>query len=322
MASFSGIVLPTHLQSTPTCLKLKKICCNRWCWCYTAILLIIALLALALIILSQVPRVTPSVSPKALFANSTVEVQFDEMAWLDHLDMRLFSSLDCQPQGQLYVIRGHNCNELPNITTNYVDPYNPVDRVYMRPGSTIHFTVSPNSYGQVWIFTNCMSSSDPQCDASRFDCQRPPQGSFCFEAAQYTNRSYLHLITQPAYYFIRLNPPSFNVTPNKLNFRHSYGRVLYDLSRIVSLAENVTQLSSTYTPIYIGNSFSYEETCVLLNIAEETVCGNDIQLQSTNVTRRQDVLLYPAIVFLIANVILLAVMGVHVYWYCCSRNVS
>ena len=286
------------------------------------ILLVTALLALALIVLSQVPRITPLVSPKALFTNGTVELQFDQMDWLDRLDMRLHSSVHCQPRGKLYVIRGHDCNELPNITTSYVDPYNPVDRVYMRPGSTINFTVSPNSHGRVWIFTNCMFSSDPECDASRFDCQYPPQGSFCFEAAQYTNSSYLHPITQSAYYFIRQHPPSFNVTPNKHNYGHSYHRVLHDLSRIVSLAENVTQLSSTYSPIYIGNPFSYEETCVLLNIAEGTVCGNDIRLQSTNVTRRQDVLLYPAIMFLIAVVILIVVIGVHVHRNCCSGNVS
>ena len=283
------------------------------------ILLFLALLALALIILSQVPQLTPLVSPKALFTNSTVELQFDQMDWLDRLDMRLHSSVHCQPQGKLYVIRGHDCNELPNITTSYVDPYNPVDRVYMRPGSTINFTVSPNSYGHVWIFTNCMASSDPQCDASRFECQQPPQGSFCFEAARYTNSSYLHPITQPAYYFIRQNPPSFNVAPNKHNFRHSYHRVLHDLDRIVSLAVNVIQLSSTYTPIYIGNRFSYEATCVLVNIPQRPICGNDIQLQSTNVTKRQDVLLYPAMLFLIAFAILSAVICVHV---CSSRNVS
>ena len=316
MGLFLGyIVLQNHLN-IHTGLTLRKICCNRWCWCYTMILLVITLLAIVLIILSQVPHVTTLVSPKALFTNSTVELQFDQMAWLDHLHMRLHSSSGCQPQGQLYVIQGHNCNDLPSISTSYVDPNNPVDHVYMRPGSSINFTVSRNSYGQVWIFTNCMFSSDPQCDASHFDCQKPPRGSFCFEAAQYTNRSYLHPITHSAYYFIRQHPPSFNVTPNKHDFRHSYHRVLHDLGRIVSLAVNVTPLSSTYTPIYIGKKLLlFDKSCVLVNIAQQPICGHDIQLQSTNVTRRQDVLLYPAVPLLIAVAVWFIVMCIH--RYCC-----
>ena len=309
-------------SSKYTYCELKKICCNRWCWCYTVIILVIVLVAIGLIIFSQVPRVTPLVSPIALFTNSTVELEFAQTDWLDHLDMRLHSSTSCQPQAKLYVLQGNDCSYLPSITTSYVDPNNPVDHVYMLPGSTINFTVTPNSYGEVWIFTNCMFSSDPECDASRFDCQQPPQGSFCFKAAQYSNSSYLHPITHSAYYFIRQHPPSFNITPNKFNFSHSYHRFLHDLGRIVSLPVIVYQLSSAYTPIYIGNPFSSKKTCVLVNIAQRPVCGHDIQLQSTNATRRQDVLLYLAIPFLIAVVILFAVMCVHVCRYCSSKNVS
>lgn len=293
--------------------KLKKMCCNRWCCFYTGSFLVIVLLSSLLPILSQFPQlVMPSVRPKVIFDNSTVELQISQMPLLDYLDIRLGTGSTCSPE--LYVIQGQDCSQLPNITTHYVD--NPLKHVYMRPGSTINFTVSPTSKGEVWIFSDQQSTDDFDTDNAAFDCQQQSPGTFCFEAANIQNGSYLHQITQPAYYSIRQRPHSLycNVTPNQTNFSRSYYRVLFNISTSVT---NKIQLSPTVSPVRIGKPFFYEKTCVLLYISEGSDCDRTT-LQVFDATRRQDFLLYPAIAVIFLVVALTTVITVHVY--CCIRR--
>lgn len=297
-------------NSVPTGKKLKKICCNRWCLCYTGNILVIALLSSLLPILSQLPHlVLPSLRPKVIFDNSTVQLQFSQMSLLDGLDLRLSTESTCSPK--LYVMQGQDCSQLPNVTTHYVDPCNPLDHVYMRPGSTINFTVSPNSNGHVWIFSDQQSTDDFDRDASAFDCQQQSPGTFCFEAADIKNGSYLHQITQPAYYSVRQRPETLycNVTPNQTNFSHSYYRVLFNISSSVA---NVIHLSPTLTPIHIGKPFIYEKTCILLYVSEWSDCDRT-RLQFFNATRRQDFLLYPGIAVIFLVVTLIIVITVHIW---------
>ena len=277
--------------------------------------MVIALLSSLLPILSQIPQVVmPSVRPMVIFDNSTVELQISQMALLDYLDIRLNPGSTCSPE--LYVMQGQDCSQLPNITTHYVDPYNALNHVYMRPESTINFTVSSNSKGEVWIFSDQQFTDDFDTDDSAFDCRQQSPGTFCFEAADIQNGSYLHQITQPAYYSIRQRPESLycNVTPNPTNFSHSYYRVLFDIS---SLVTNVIHLSPTVSPVRIGKPFVYEKTCVLLYISEWSDCYRT-KLQVFNATRRQDFLLYPAIAVVFLVVALTVVITVHVY--CCIKG--
>ena len=301
-------------------LNLKKICCNRWCYCYTAVFLIIALLSLLLIVLSQVPRVVPSVRPKYVYWNNTIELQFDQMSWLNNIDT-YFNDLSCQPQGQLYVLQGQDCAELPTVTTNFVNPQSPVDSVYMRQGSTIVFTVSPGSHGQEWIFSDYESTNDFDGNPTQFNCNDPPLGAYCFEVAEYLNESFSYTITQPAFYYIRQHPPSFNVTPHRRNFANSYNRVLFEVEAIPSSA-TIAQLSSVSTTVNFRNSFMLEKTCVLLNIPERCLGSNRIELQASNATRRQDILLYPGISVVIFFAVLIIVVSVHVVYHHSRRQVS
>ena len=254
----------------------------------------------------------PSLRPKVIFDNSTVELQFSQMPLLDYLDIQLNSGSTCSPE--LYVMQGQDCSQLPNITTHYVD--NPLNHVYMRPGSTINFTVSPTSKGEVWIFSDQQSTDCFDRVDSAFDCQQQSPGTFCFEAADIQNGSYLHQITQPAYYSIRQRPDSLycNVTPNQTNFSRSYHRVLFNISSSVA---NEIQLSPTLTTVRIGKPFVYEKTCVLLYISEWSDCDRTT-LQVFNAKRRQDFLLYPAIGVVFVVVALTIVITVHVY--CCIRR--
>lgn len=291
--------------------NLRKICCNRWCCCYTTVFLIIALLAIPLITLSQVPQVLSSVRPKNVYLNNTVQLQFDQMPWLDHIDITFMDS-QCGPQGQLYVLQGQDCSELPMVTTNYVNRESPVDSVYMLPGSTINFTVSSGSNGQVWIFSDYESTNNFDGNPTQFNCNNPPLGAYCFEVANYLNGSYLYPVTQPAFYYIRQQPPSFNVTPNRRDFNHSYNRVLFQSEAIASSAAN-TQLSSVSTTVYLQQRFVHEKTCVLLSISETSLCFSRIELQASNAIRRQDILLYPAIAVAIFFALLIVVISVHVF---------
>ena len=268
----------------------KQICCNLWVCSCIAILLVI-MLSFLLIILAQGSHM----HPKYVYNNSTAELQFDHMPL--YAKVALVGS-GCSPQGQLYVIRNQDCSSVPSVTTKYVNFWNPVDHVYMRPESTINFTVSPAASGQVWILTDYVYSEYSN-NSTNFNCHLPPSGAYCFEASKYLNSSYLFSVVQPAYYFIRLQPPSFNITPNKLDYNQSYNRVLFDVDAI-GPSDTVTTytVSSDFIPVYFRKPFSCEKTCVLLNIPSDSLCVTPIEVQVSTFARQEDSLLYLAILLI------------------------
>ena len=296
---------------------MTKICCNKWCYCYTTIALATMLLLLPLIILSQVPRIS-YMHPESVYWNSTAELQFDYMPWLYYAEIALSSSGCPSLQGQLYVIKDQDCSNLPNVTTKYVDHSFPVDHVYMRPGSTITFTVSPTTTGLVWLLPE-YSYREYEKNRTGFNCQHKPAGAYCFEASNYLNKSHLYSIAQPAYYYIRTQPASFNITPNKHNYNRSYDRVLFNVDALPPSA-TVTKLSSEFTRITFRKPFTSEKTCVLLNIPSS--CSTPIKVLVSNVSRGEDVLIYPAIPPFICLVFFFILLFVHVFMYCYRNRMA
>ena len=218
--------------------------------------------------------------PKYVFRNTTAELQFDRMPYYAQVALR---GSGCPPEGQLYVIRNQDCSNLPYVVTKYVNFWNPVDHVYMRPRSRINFTMTPAASGQVWILPDYRYDEYSK-NKEHFNCHFPPSGAYCFEASRYKNKSYLYSVTQPSYYYLRLQPPSFNVTPNKRDYNQSYDRVLFNIDAIPPSATVTTYtLSSDFTTIYFRKLFSWEKTCVLLNIPADSFCVTPIKVKVSQV---------------------------------------
>ena len=270
----------------------KMHCCNRrWCCYYTTVLVIIALLALALIILSQEPHISPSVRPHYVVCNSTVELLFDYMPWLDHIAL----AMDKICGAKLYQIQDQDCRTLPTLNTSYVDPYDLADFIYMLPGSTIHFTVNPDTRGEVWVFSDYDTANEFGTDPSHFDCHSPPSGAYCFEAGDHPGK-YPYCITQPAYYFIR---------PHLLNgaiVDWYFNRTVYDRDAIMKYP-NIGVLTQVPTTIYFP--FPYKKSCILVDIPA-LPCYSGKMLAS-NAVRQDEYLIYPAIPLVICVILLVGV---------------
>ena len=266
------------------------------------------LLVLLLIVLSQVPR-SRYVHPQNVFQDSTAELQFDYLPLLYRAEMALSTSgcsphsgSSCSLQGQLYIIKNIDCSNLPNVTTDFVTSQ--VNFVYMRPGSTMNFTVTSTAATQVWILPDYRYYEyiDNQKD---FNCQHPPSGAHCFEASEYRNKSYLYSVTQPAYYYIRNYQSSITSI--------SYNRVLFNVTAVLHLASSYKLSASQFTTISFRKLFSFEKTCVLLNIPSNPSYPSDIAVLVSNVARGEDVLVFPAVVLFICLVFFFIFICVHVH---------
>ena len=183
---------------------------------------IMALLVVILIVLSQQPGVSPSVQPQYVCYNSTVELLFNNMPWLDYIAL----SMDKNCGAELYQIQDQDCHSLPTLHTDYTEYNDGSDYIYMLPGSVIHFTVDPSGSGQIWIFSNYETFQNFHNAPSHFvnDCLNPPSGADCFLAEDHRGK-YPYTITKPAYYFIDFHSLNGNVD-------WKYNRTIFDIEAI------------------------------------------------------------------------------------------
>ena len=284
----------------------SKTCCSRWWYCcYAIIIVVIVLLALLLIILSQEPPISSLVYPQRAYHNSTVELLFDHTSFLDHVAVRM----DTNCGAKLYQIQNQDCRSLPTLSTSYVDPYDKVDFIYMLPGSIIHFTVNSDASGQIWVFSDYATYDQFSNDHSHFDCHYPPSGACCIEAGEHPGK-YSHVITRPAYYFIGFSPDS-----TAKGVQRYFNRTIFDINAISNQYQDDTEvLTKDYTLIYFP--FPYTKSCVLANFPPEQC--DYAQIQATNAKRQELYLIFPAIPLVICVIILIVLVGVHVY--CHSRR--
>ena len=278
-------------------------CNRRWCCCYTVVLVITALLALAIIILSQEPHVSPSVRPYYVFHNSTAELLFDYMPFLD----RIALAMDKNCGAKLYQIQDQDCRSLQTLNTSYVDPNDKVDFIYMLPQSVIHFTVNSDTSGQIWILSDYDSAST--FGVKPPDCFHPPPGAYCFQAAEHPG-NYLHTIIQPANYFIRFYP-----TNTARDVKWYFNRTIFDI-KAIDKQHNGVPLTQVPTTFFFP--FPYKTSCILLNVPEQSPCYSG-KLLATNVVRQDDYLIFPAILLFTGVIILIVLASVHV---CCQCRTS
>ena len=273
---------------------------RRWCCCYTVVLVIVALLALALIILSQEPHVSPSVHPHYVVRNSTLELRFDYKPFLDHIAL----AMDKNCGVKLYQIQDQDCRTLPTLNTSYVDPNDKADFIYMLPGSVIHFTVNSGTSGQVWVLSDYDSASTFGIKPP--DCFHPQPGTYCFQAAEHPG-NYLHTIKQPANYFIRFYPKS---TDRGVNWY--FNRTIFNIEAI---DQHYNSVPLTQVPTAFFFPFPYKTSCILLDVPALSPCYSG-KLLATNVSRQNWYLIFLAIPIFICVIILIVLATVHVCCHC------
>lgn len=259
-----------------------------------------ALLVVTLIVLSQEPRVSPSVQPQYACHNSTVELLFDNMPWLDHIAI----SMEYNCEAELYQIQDEDCRALPTLHTDYTDINDGSDSIYMLPGSVIHFTVHPSGSGQIWIFadynTFCKFTEDPSLFVN--DCHNPPSGADCLLAEEHRG-NYPYTITRPAYYFINIDFVNGNIT-------WKYNRTIFDIEAITQKYPNSVTLTQIYKTISFP--FPYKKSCILLKVPAD-MCYRCSEIRVTNAIRQENYLIFPAILLVVCVMILIVLIGVHVY---------
>ena len=296
---FRLIIVNSIISEWMTTKKLhyKKGC---WCCCYIAMFVIMALWVGTLIVLSQEPRVSPSVQPQYVQCNSTVELLFDNMPWLDHITLAMTENCDAK----LYQIQDQDCCTLPTLNTSYVSPTDKADFIYMLPGSVIHFNVDSNGDGQIWIFSDYNTLNEFTTDSSHFDCHNPPSGADCLLAEEH-HGNYAYTITRPAYYFIRFS------SENTAESVHWYfNRTIFDIKAITDKYPNSVTLTRAGNTISFP--FPYKKSCILLNVPAEMCCSYG-EMLPTNAARQEDYLIFPAIPLVVCVIILIVLMGVHIY---------
>ena len=275
---------------------------SRWWYCCYAIIgVIMVLLAILLIILSQEPPISSSVYPQYAYHNSTVELMFDHTAFLDHIAVGMNNICGAK----LYQIQDQDCRMLP-LTTSYLDDQ--ADFIYMLPGSTIHFTITSDTGGQIWVFSDYPTLNRYSTNPSHFDCHSPPSGAFCLEAEEHPG-NYPHAITKPAYYFI-----TFSSVSTAKGVQWYFNRIIFDIERISNQYHDIGLLTPDYTVIYFP--FPYKKSCVLVNFP--TGECNYAKIQAAYAVRQELYLIFPAILLVICVITLIVLVGVHVY--CHSRR--
>ena len=262
--------------------------------------MIIALLALALIIFSQEPHVSPSVHPHYVFRNSTAELLFDYKPFLDHIAL----AMDKNCAAKLYQIPDQDCRTLRTLNTSYVDPNDKVDDIYMLPGSVIHFNVNSVTNGEIWILSDYDTASTFGIKPP--DCFQPPPGAYCFQAAEHPG-NYLYTIKQPANYFIRFYPKNTGQ-----GVKWYFNRTIFDIEAI---DQHYNSVPLTQVPTVFSFPFPYKTSCILLDVPAQSQCYSG-KLLAANVVRQYDYLIFPAIPLFICVTILVVLAGVHVCCHC------
>ena len=277
----------------------KKTHCSRWWYCcYTIFLIVMASLALLLIILTQEPPISPSVRPQYAYGYSTVELLFDHIPFLDHIAVRMTENC----KAKLYQIPDHDCSSLPKLnTSNMSQSY----FIYMLPGSTIHFNITPGTHGPIWVFSDFASFATITNDPTHFDCGSPPSGAFCIQAEQHPGQ-YPHVITQPAYYFTYYSDNTAKGVKFHIN------RTIFNIDEIGKSYPNIGILTKDHTILHFP--FPYKKSCVLVKFPTEQC--DYAQIQAKNAVRQELYLIFPAIPLVICSITLFVLVGVH----CHSRK--
>ena len=260
-----------------------------------------ALAISATLVLKYEPKSTNDVFPSSVKANDTVELDFSlPTSWLHRLTLSINS--DCN--GTVYTIPG-KCSDLyhsARVCYQRLANKTPLP-VYLLAGSSITFMVPPHLSSQVkiWVVWNMDLIYN---NFKNTPCEKPPKHTACLQPqTNQSHETYLSFnVSQSAYYSIQF-PDGRSGTENFFNV------CTIDIRQL----SNLTHRSILSYPVDVNilyKQLSFNEVCMLFHVRDELYnyvrCPNGGELTAV-VERRQDVLLFPGLIIILASVIVICI---------------
>lgn len=256
--------------------------------------------------LKYAPKASNRVLPPSIKANDTVELSFGlPTTWLHRLSL----SIDSTCSGEVYTFSGKCSNLYSRTRVCYRESqFSPlVDLpIYLLSGSNISFSMPANFSSQfnIWViwdhnlFNHNFSSTS---------CDNPPSQTHCLHRQPDTTHR-LFNVTESAYYKYMFFPSTVG-----WHVRVNYYICSYDVSKLSEIVTPQEPIRSDLVDIDIlYKPFTFDEVCTIFHVNNDIDCkyNRGGQLNS-QVSRRQDILLFPGLLVTVAVLALLAVIGTH-----------
>lgn len=280
--------------------------------CYVSLVLAVVLLIALIVVLAFVPSPGKLVKPSnQLFTNDTVELEFSrDVLWIHKMTM----SVPGPCEGKVLVIDGTSCVEFrqSHAYTRVDVNSSTVDNIYLLKGSNVVFTTTAGATSEVWIFSNSETANKYSNDHDGFNCDQHP--SSCFKSSKYVQGHYPFPVQESSYYYLRFSDNLSAAAHIKWTYNISY----YDYTTLRRKYTPRLTLTSEPRALHLGPYFHYRTSCILVHMLQpssryRSKCG---KLKVEGLMRRQDVLVYPASLLLVAIVFLTIVIVIHCKCYC------
>ena len=261
-----------------------------------------------------VPKTSNDITPPFTMANDTVELSFSLSAfWLHTLSL----SIDKPCTGVAYTHHGKCSNLYSAARVCYQELQDDVQRVvYLLPGSSINFTIAAGSVCEtnIWVIWN------PDLlriyNFSSYSCDDPPPQTKCLRPRfNPSEPTYLIFnVTEPAYYTYQYSPNP----PFACDLTRYYNICSYNVTKLAEIAGAVSwePIQSELVEIDIlYKPYTFSEVCTLLHVVNDDYNCRQSDLGGTlhaEMSRRQDVVLFPGLLTGVSVLVLLAVIVTHI----------
>ena len=316
-------MLTMHIGFSHT--VVTKRCAYR-CLAIPILILTILLVISLLVFLLALPHLLHvQDSEHSIFDSATIPLdRFLDKWWLA-FGMMAFS-MESLCTGQVGVITGKNCSELPKIT-NHIGFEDEPCHIYALPGSSIEVTLPNSNNGNtmphIW-FTRSIETylkMNDQVNAPldnskvhQYHCSKKYPDADCYAGQEHLGSSVTLNITVADYYCVFLTNTDDTGSSPLYGITWSYTNITYNFTDIENNRKDYPLLTGSWAYMSYGSPakvkmtspFGYrEKSCALFHF----VCGGDFpQFSISPLLLRWDVPLLMSLVYLMLVVALLAGM--------------
>lgn len=263
--------------------------------------------------LKTTPKTSHSVSPSSVRKNDTVELSFNlPSTWFETVSL----SIDKGCTAEAFTHQG-KCSDLyhtARVCFNQSE-FSGSRTNYLLPGSYLNFTATPNyqSTTNVWITWN--PELLPETNYSRFSCDSPPPQTVCLhpETERTKTTNLIYPVVKAAYYAHFISPRP--APPDSLTLVRRI--CTYNVTRLKETATSTTQKLIKSDPVDVDilyKPFRFTDACTILHVQQDDhecpgFSGGKLSVETK---RRQDIMLFPVLLAVLATVALILVAISHI----------
>ena len=262
----------------------------------------------AIVVLYEVPAVSNNIQPVYVKNNDAVELVFDvDYALLERVTL----AIDHECTGSLFTVQGKPCTKILTVTLSDMNAGSQ-EPVYLVTGSKIfiNFPSTTESDVKVWIIRGGFEALN---DNKNYACNNPPFNMVCLAVDGHTGL-YTYKVTETSYYFVTIDPHEL-----PLGLSWNFSVVKYDYTKLLSSkVGELHNTPATFTPEK-PSVFNYNQMCILLHVDDNSCIAPSYgKLTVTNILKRRDSLVIPALVVCVLLLIPSFVAVVHCVYYKCK----